>query len=96
MVSGAACEPEIEDLAEFLKSCGARIRGAGTDTVEIEGVSSLHGTRHRVINDRIEGGTFMLAAAATGGELFLRGGAAAAYGSLSFRTCACGMQGIGI
>lgn len=76
-VRGAAREPEIEDLAEFLKSCGARIRGAGTDTIEIEGVSSLHGTRHRVINDRIEGGTFMLAAAATGGELFLRGGAAA-------------------
>ncbi len=69
----AAREPEIADLAACLTGMGARIEGAGTNTVRIEGVSSLVGTTHSVIPDRIEIGTYMLAAAITGGEITLDG-----------------------
>ena len=68
-VHNAAREPEIEDLAELLNKMGARITGAGTDTIEIEGVEGLHGTEHSIIPDRIETGTFIAAAAITRGEL---------------------------
>jgi UDP-N-acetylglucosamine 1-carboxyvinyltransferase len=68
----AACEPEIEDLAELLNKMGARVRGAGTTVVEIEGVEALGGAEHTIIPDRIETGTFIVAAAITKGELEIR------------------------
>ena len=70
----AAREPEIIDLAHCLVAMGARIDGIGSDRLTVRGVSSLHGARHRVIPDRIETGTYMMAAAATGGEVRLEGG----------------------
>lgn len=71
-IENAAEEPEIVDLANFLNKMGARIKGAGTDTIKIEGVAKLLGAEHTVIPDRIETGTFMLAAAITRGEVFIR------------------------
>ncbi|MDR1529400.1 MAG: UDP-N-acetylglucosamine 1-carboxyvinyltransferase [Burkholderiales bacterium] len=68
----AAREPEIVDLALCLTAMGAKIRGAGTSRVEIEGVAALHGAEHRVMPDRIESGTFLVAAAATHGHVVLR------------------------
>jgi UDP-N-acetylglucosamine 1-carboxyvinyltransferase len=65
----AAAEPEIENLVEMLTQMGARISGAGRHTIEIEGVGELHGARHRIIPDRIEAGTFAIAAAATQGDV---------------------------
>jgi len=69
VLENAAREPEVSDLAGLLRSMGAQVKGEGTPTIRIRGVSSLHGARHRVIPDRIEAGTFYLAAAITGGEL---------------------------
>lgn len=73
VIEQAACEPEITDLAHFLVKCGARIEGAGTGTVRIEGVPKLHGVEHKVIPDRVEIGTFALAAANTMGDIYIRG-----------------------
>lgn len=72
VIENAAEEPEIVDLASFLNKMGARIKGAGTDTIKIEGVERLRGARHAVIPDRIETGTFMLAAAITRGNVLLK------------------------
>ncbi|MGN0712069.1 MAG: UDP-N-acetylglucosamine 1-carboxyvinyltransferase [Anaerovoracaceae bacterium] len=72
ILENAAEEPEIVDLANLLNRMGARIKGAGTDTIKIEGVEKLHGAKHSVIPDRIETGTFMVAAAITKGNLLLR------------------------
>jgi UDP-N-acetylglucosamine 1-carboxyvinyltransferase len=69
---GAACEPEVVDCAEMLIKMGAKIRGHGTPEVKIEGVEKLNGVEHRIIPDRIECGTFMIAAAITNGELELK------------------------
>jgi UDP-N-acetylglucosamine 1-carboxyvinyltransferase len=69
VIKNAAREPEIEDLAELLNKMGARIKGAGTSTIEIEGVEALGGAEHTIIPDRIETGTFIVAAAITRGEL---------------------------
>ena len=66
VVEGAACEPEVMDLANFLNKMGAKIEGAGTDRIVIEGVRELHGAEHRVIPDRIEAGTFLVAGAIAG------------------------------
>ena len=66
IVEGAACEPEVVDLANFLNKMGAKIEGAGTDRIVIEGVRELHGAEHRVIPDRIEAGTFLVAGAIAG------------------------------
>ena len=71
-LENAAEEPEIVDLANFLNKMGAKIKGAGTDTIKIEGVARLHGAKHTVIPDRIEAGTFMLAAAITRGALHIQ------------------------
>ena len=71
-IENAACEPEVVDLAHFLKSMGAKISGEGSPAIEVEGVKRLHGTRHSIITDRIEGGTFMMAAAMTGGDLMIK------------------------
>jgi UDP-N-acetylglucosamine 1-carboxyvinyltransferase len=68
-IRNAAREPEIEDLAELLNKMGARVRGAGTAEIEIDGVENLSGAEHTIIPDRIETGTFIVAAAITGGEL---------------------------
>ncbi len=70
-IQNAAEEPEIVDLANFLNKMGAKIKGAGTDTIRIIGVDELHGARHTVIPDRIETGTYMVAAAMTGGDLMI-------------------------
>lgn len=72
-IENAAKEPEIDDLANILNKMGARIKGAGTDIIEIHGVKSLKGTTHNVIPDRIEAGTFMAAAAITGGHIRIKG-----------------------
>lgn len=72
-LTNAAREPEIIDLGECLNKMGAKISGLGTDTIVIEGVAKLHGTEHTVIPDRIEAGTFAIAAAITGGDLTLKG-----------------------
>jgi len=71
ILENCAIEPEIVDLANFLNSAGAEIRGAGTDTVKINGVKCLKGTDHTVIPDRIEAGTYMVAAAITRGDIYL-------------------------
>ena len=68
-----AREPEITDLCAFLTKRGAKILGAGTDTITIEGVHELHGARHWVIPDRVEAGTFMMAGAITGGDVTVKG-----------------------
>jgi UDP-N-acetylglucosamine 1-carboxyvinyltransferase len=71
VLRNAAREPEVSDLANFLNACGAKISGIGTDTLYIEGVKSLEGCTYTIMPDRIEAGTFMVAAAITGGDLFL-------------------------
>ena len=72
VLENAAREPEVTNLADCLIAMGAKIYGAGSDTITIEGVRTLHGTTHRVMPDRIETGTFLVAAAASGGEIYLR------------------------
>ena len=71
VISNAAKEPEVSDLAEMLIKMGAKISGHGTDTITITGVDKLSGTEHHVIPDRIEAGTYAVAAAITGGDIFL-------------------------
>ena len=73
LIENAACEPEIGDLADCLNKMGARVSGAGTPRIVIDGVARLGGTRHRVLPDRIETGTYAMAAALTGGEVLLEG-----------------------
>ncbi len=68
-IENAAREPEVQDLARLLNGMGARIRGAGTHVIEIEGVARLHGVEHEIIPDRIEAGSMMVAAAITGGDV---------------------------
>ena len=72
IIENAAREPHIVDLANFLNSMGADVRGAGTDTVKINGVEKLHGGSYAIIPDQIEAGTYMVAAAATGGEVLVK------------------------
>jgi UDP-N-acetylglucosamine 1-carboxyvinyltransferase len=71
LLENAAREPEIVDLGDCLNAMGARVAGHGTDTIVVEGVERLHGCRHRVMPDRIEAGTYLIAAAATGGRVRL-------------------------
>ena len=73
VLENAAREPEVVDLAQCLLAMGARITGAGSDVITIEGVAQLHGAAHRIMPDRIETGTFLVAAAATGGRITLQG-----------------------
>ena len=73
VIENAAREPEVVDLAHCLNAMGARVQGAGSDVVTIEGVDRLHRARHRVMPDRIETGTYLVAAAATGGSVRLTG-----------------------
>lgn len=72
IIHNAACEPEVKDLCEFLNTLGAEIHGAGTDTIVINGVEELHGGSYSVISDRIEAGTYLVAAALTRGRIKLK------------------------
>ena len=72
IIENAAKEPHVVDVANFLNSMGARIKGAGTDVIRITGVSTLHKTEYSIIPDQIEAGTFMFAAAVTGGNVVLQ------------------------
>jgi UDP-N-acetylglucosamine 1-carboxyvinyltransferase len=72
-MQNCAREPEVADLAALLNAMGATIHGAGTSTIRVKGVAKLHGARHRVIPDRIEAGTFIIAGALTGGDLNVAG-----------------------
>jgi len=73
VIESAACEPEVVDVANFLIAMGAKIQGAGSPTVTITGVKSLHGAEHNVIPDRIEAATFAIAAAMTNGQITIKG-----------------------
>lgn len=73
LIENAAKEPEIVDLANYINEMGGRITGAGTDTITINGVESLHGVEHAIIPDRIEAGTLLIAGAITRGDIFVRG-----------------------
>jgi UDP-N-acetylglucosamine 1-carboxyvinyltransferase len=73
VLDNAAREPEVVDLAELLVSMGAAIEGAGTSTIRIQGVASLHHAEHTIIPDRIEAGTFVVAGAITGGDVLITG-----------------------
>jgi UDP-N-acetylglucosamine 1-carboxyvinyltransferase len=75
VIENAAREPEVADLALCLNAMGARVSGAGTDRIVVEGVERLHGAAHRIMPDRIETATFLVAAAATGGDITLQGAA---------------------
>jgi UDP-N-acetylglucosamine 1-carboxyvinyltransferase len=72
VIRNAAREPEVEDLALFLRAMGARIEGAGSDVIRVQGVSSLSGAPYRIMSDRIEAGTYMVAAGITGGRITLK------------------------
>jgi len=73
LIENAAKEPEIVDLANYINAMGGKVRGAGTGVIRIEGVRTLHGAKHNVIPDRIEAGTYMIAAAITGGDVIVEG-----------------------
>jgi len=73
IIENVAKEPEIVDLANFLNAMGAKVKGAGTGTLQIEGVDKLYGAEHTIIPDRIEAGTFLVAAAITGGNVLVQG-----------------------
>jgi UDP-N-acetylglucosamine 1-carboxyvinyltransferase len=92
ILENAAREPEVVDLAAALNAMGARIRGAGTDRIAIEGVERLHGARHRVMPDRIETGTFLSAVVATGGHAALCGAAAETLESVLIKLREAGAQ----
>lgn len=91
-IVGAACEPEVADVADLLNKMGANIRGAGTSEIVIEGVESLRGCEHTVIPDRIEAGTFMIAAAITGGKLTLKNARADHLVAFTDLLAGCGVQ----
>lgn len=83
IIENASVEPEVVDLANFLKAMGGRISGAGTGTIRVEGVEELHGTTYRIMPDRIEAGTFAMAAIITGGSVTLKGAVSQHLGALT-------------
>jgi UDP-N-acetylglucosamine 1-carboxyvinyltransferase len=91
IIEGAACEPEVADLARFLIACGAKIEGIGSHRLVIDGVESLHGTSWRMIGDRMEAGTFMAAIAATGGDALVEGADPTHMGAVLEALRACGV-----
>ena len=91
-LENAAREPEIADLADCLNKMGAKISGAGTGTVKIEGVETLAGTQHSVMPDRIEAGTYAMAAAAAGGDVTLEGAPVGALGAMIDAMQRCGIK----
>ena len=92
IIRGAACEPEVADLANFLNAMGADIEGAGTSTLTIHGVKQLHGTEYTVIPDRIEAGTFIVAGAITKGDVFVKDAPAQHLGATSEKLIEAGVQ----
>lgn len=92
VLSNAAKEPEVVNLAEVLNGMGARVRGAGTDIITVEGVRELHPVAAAAIPDRIEAGTFMIAAGLTGGDILVRGGAPHYLDALITKLQAAGME----
>lgn len=92
IIENAAKEPEIVDLANYLNSMGAVVRGAGTELIRIEGVEKLKGTKHTVIPDRVEAGTYMIAAAITGGDVFVEGAIADHLGPVIAKLEEMGVQ----
>jgi UDP-N-acetylglucosamine 1-carboxyvinyltransferase len=92
LFENCAREPEVSDLAELLNAMGAKIKGAGTSTIQVHGVAKLHGARHRINPDRIEAGTFLIAAAITGGDLNVDGCNPAHLGALIAKLEACGVR----
>ena len=91
-IVNAAAEPEVQGLAEMLRGMGAKVRGDGTHTVEVEGVDSLHGTEYEVIPDRLEAGTFAIAAGVTGGEVEVRNARPEHLTSLIHKLRECGLK----
>ena len=91
VLENCAREPEVSDLAALLNKMGARIGGAGTHTIRVQGVARLHGARHRIIPDRIEAGTFIVAAALTGGDLMVQGCDPSHLGALLEKLKECGV-----
>ncbi len=92
VLENCAREPEVTDLAALLLAMGAKIEGAGTSTVRVQGVTRLHGARHRINPDRIEAGTFLLAGAISGGDLIVDGCDPAHLGSLLSKLQECGVR----
>jgi UDP-N-acetylglucosamine 1-carboxyvinyltransferase len=92
ILENAALEPEISDLAELLVKMGAKIEGAGTSTIRVEGVTELHGAEHTIIPDRIEAGTFLVAGAMAGGEITLTHCAPQHLGALIAKLRECGVD----
>jgi UDP-N-acetylglucosamine 1-carboxyvinyltransferase len=92
VLENAALEPEISDLAELLVKMGAKIEGAGTPTIRVEGVTELHGAEHTIIPDRIEAGTFLVAGAMAGGEITLTHCAPQHLGALIAKLRECGVD----
>lgn len=92
VMENCAREPEVTDLAALLNKMGAKIEGAGTQTLRIQGVDKLHGARHRIIPDRIEAGTFIIAAALTGGDLTVSSCDPGHLGALLQKLEACGVK----
>lgn len=92
VLENCAEEPEMTDLAECLNAMGARVEGAGTDTIHIQGVTSLKSHTHAVVPDRIEAGTFAIAVAATGGDVVLKGARAEHLGALMDALTAAGVK----
>ncbi len=90
IIEGAACEPEVSDLARFLIACGAKIEGIGSHRMVIDGVDRLRGTSWRMMPDRMEAGTFMAAVCAAGGDVFLEGADPAHMGAVLEALKACG------
>jgi UDP-N-acetylglucosamine 1-carboxyvinyltransferase len=92
LMENCAREPEVVDLAALLTKMGAKIEGAGTSTIRIQGVDKLHGARHRIIPDRIEAGTFVIAAVLTGGDLTLTNCDPGHLGALMQKLEECGVS----
>ena len=92
IIENAAKEPHIVDLANFLNSMGADVRGAGTDVIKIHGVDSLHGCTYSIIPDQIEAGTYMVAAAATKGDVLIKNVIPKHLESISAKLIECGAQ----
>ncbi|MBR6755337.1 MAG: UDP-N-acetylglucosamine 1-carboxyvinyltransferase, partial [Peptococcaceae bacterium] len=92
IIENAAEEPEVVDLANFLNSMGANVRGAGTKVIKVEGVEKLHGTNYTVIPDRIEAGSYLIAAAITGGNLLLKNVIADHIKPVIAKLQECGME----
>ncbi|MBI1818708.1 MAG: UDP-N-acetylglucosamine 1-carboxyvinyltransferase, partial [Nitrospirae bacterium] len=92
LLENAACEPEITDLARCLSLAGASIQGAGTETMTIQGVRELHGVDYSVMPDRIEAGTFMIAGAITGGDIFIRKGKSRDLKAVTYKLQEAGVE----